>query len=95
MNSYNGFTFGFIDNLIVAIFSILGITLDKYYNNMGTYGALYGALIGHTVSDMFAGYLDFGINIALNMGLGCLCVIVLVYIIEFAFDFKINEVRLP
>jgi hypothetical protein len=80
MNSYNGFMFGFIDNLIVAIFSILGITLDKYYNNLGVYAGLYGALIGHTISDMFAGYLDFGYNVALNMGLGCLTVIGLVYI---------------
>lgn len=80
MMSHNGFMFGFIDNLIVAIFSLLGITLDKYYNNLGVYGGLYGALIGHTISDMFAGYLDFGYNVAINMGLGCLSVIVLVYI---------------
>lgn len=80
MISHNGFMFGFIDNLIVAIFSLLGITLDKYYNNLGVYGGLYGALIGHTISDMFAGYLDFGYNVAINMGLGCLSVIVLVYI---------------
>ena len=80
MASHNGFMFGFIDNLIVALFSLLGITLDKYYNNLGVYGGLYGALIGHTISDMFAGYLDFGYNVALNMGLGCLTVIGLVYI---------------
>lgn len=84
MASHNGFIFGFIDNLIVAIFSLLGITLDKYYNNMGVYGGLYGglygALIGHTISDMFAGYIDFGFNVALNMGLGCLSVLILVYI---------------
>lgn len=80
MASHNGFMFGFIDNLIVAIFALLGITLDKYYNNIGVYGGLYGALIGHTISDMFAGYLDFGYNVALNMGLGCLTVIGLVFV---------------
>ena len=80
MTSHNGFMFGFIDNLIVALFSLLGIPLDKYYNNLGAYGGLYGALIGHTISDMFAGYLDFGYNVALNMGLGCLSVIGLVYV---------------
>ena len=75
-----GFLFGFIDNLIVAISAILGIHIDSYFNGYGAYGALYGALIGHTLSDMIAGYSDFGYVIALNMGLGCLCVIVLVYI---------------
>ena len=75
-----GFIFGFIDNLIVAIFAIVGIQVDKYFQGYGSQGALYGALIGHTISDMFAGYLDFGTKIALNMGLGCLSVIVLTYI---------------
>ena len=75
-----GFKFGFIDNLIVAISAILGIHIDTYFSGFGTNGALYGALIGHTISDTFAGYMDFGYKIALNMGLGCFCVIILVYI---------------
>ena len=80
MELNTGFVFGFIDNLIVAIFAIMGIELDRYYNGLGAYGALYGALIGHTFSDMFAGYLDFGWNVAFNMGLGCFSVILLVYV---------------
>ena len=76
-----GFKFGFIDNAIVAISAIIGIHLDKIIgSNLGTAGALYGALIGHTFSDMLAGYLDFGWRIALNMGLGCITVLLLVYI---------------
>ena len=75
-----GFLFGFIDNLIVAIFAILGIQIDKLFLGFGTQGALYGALIGHTISDTFAGYMDFGSKIAINMGLGCISVIMLVYI---------------
>jgi hypothetical protein len=75
-----GFFFGFIDNLIVAISAILGIHFDNYFNGIGLNGALYGALIGHTISDLIAGYLDFGLNIAINMGLGCLSVIFLVFI---------------
>ena len=55
-----GFKFGFIDNSIVAIFAILGINIDKYFNQSGTFGALYGALLGHTFSDIIAGYFDFG-----------------------------------
>ena len=78
-----GFFFGFIDNLIVAISAILGIHFDNYFNGIGLNGALYGALIGHTISDLIAGYLDFGLNIAINMGLGCLSVIFLVFIYHF------------
>ena len=75
-----GFIFGFIDNLIVAISAILGIHIDKFLTGYGAYGALYGALFGHTLSDFVAGYTDFGYKIALNMSLGCLSVIGLVYI---------------
>ena len=75
-----GFIFGFIDNLIVAISAILGIHIESYFSGDGTNGAVYGALIGHTISDMFAGYVDFGSKIAINMGLGCLLVIIMVYI---------------
>ena len=78
--SPKGFKFGFIDNAIVAVFALLGITFENYFEFLGDYGALYGALIGHTISDTFAGYLDFGPSVALNMGLGCLTVIVIVYI---------------
>ena len=34
----------------------------------------------NTISDLIAGYFDFGIEIALNMALGCLTVFVLVFI---------------
>ena len=78
---YNGFKFGFIDNAIVAISAIIGINMNKFFGyNLGAQSALYGALIGHTFSDMFAGYFDFGWRIALNMAFGCLSVTALVYI---------------
>tara|TARA_Y200000002_G_scaffold382392_1_gene399277 strand:+ start:2806 stop:3078 length:273 start_codon:yes stop_codon:yes gene_type:complete len=75
-----GFSFGFIDNLIVAISAITGVHIDNYFSGLGVNGALYGALIGHTLSDLIAGYLDFGLEIALNMALGCISVILIVYI---------------
>ena len=75
-----GFYFGFIDNFIVAVSAILGIQIDKYFSGYGANGALYGALLGHTISDITAGYFEFGLDIALNMGLGCLVVIIMVYI---------------
>lgn len=76
-----GFKFGFIENLIVAVFAIVGINIDKLIgSNLGLHGALYGALIGHTFSHMLAGMVDFGWKIAFNMAIGCASVIVLVYI---------------
>lgn len=74
-----GFYFGFIDNFIVAISAILGIHIDKKFEGYGVNGALYGALLGHTISDITAGYFEFGLEIALNMGLGCLVVFIMVY----------------
>jgi hypothetical protein len=78
MEKLPGFKFGFIDNAIVAFFALLGIELEKSFEGFGMYGALYGALIGHTISDMVAGYGDFGLNVAINMGLGCFSVIIVV-----------------
>ena len=57
MDKFPGFKFGLIDNGIVAFFALLGIEVEKYFEGMGAYGALYGALIGHTISDMVAGSL--------------------------------------
>ena len=79
MKDFQGFKFGFIDNAIVAIFALLGITLEKYFTFLDNM-VLHGALIGHTVSDTFAGYIDFGPRVAINMGLGCLSVILIVYL---------------
>lgn len=76
-----GFKFGFIENLIVAVFAIVGINIDKLIgSNLGLHGALYGALIGHTFSHLLAGMVEFGWKVALNMAIGCASVIVLVYI---------------
>lgn len=86
-----GFTFGFIDNLIVAISALAGLELEKYFNGISKYGALYGALIGHTLSDMFAGYFDFGYQVAINMGLGCLSVLILVYLYLYFKDSTIKK----
>ena len=62
-------------------FGFMLFNMNKFFGyNLGARSALYGVLIGHTFTDMLAGYLDFGWQIALNMALGCLSVIVLVFI---------------
>lgn len=90
MGQYNGFLFGFIDNAIVAVSALVGIQLEQHFDGLGAYGALYGAMIGHTISDMLAGYMDFGTRVAINMGLGCLSVIIIVKIYLSIFDTDIK-----
>ena len=68
-----GFSFGFIDNFIVAISAITGIHIDNYFSGLGVNGALYGALIGHTISDLLAGYFDFGLY-RITVGIECYAV---------------------
>ena len=86
-----GFSFGFIDNFIVAISAITGIHIDNYFSGLGVNGALYGALIGHTISDLVAGYFDFGLEIAINMALGCLTVFILVFLYINIYDELIKK----
>ena len=86
MGEYNGFLFGFIDNAIVALSALIGLHLEQQFDGLGAYGALYGAMIGHTLSDMLAGYMDFGTKVAINMGLGCLSVIIIVKMYLSIFD---------
>mgnify|MGYP001166982046 FL=1 len=85
-----GFIFGLTDNLIVAISALLGIQLDKYFDGLGLQGAIYGALIGHTFSDVLAGYLDFGLSVSINMGLGCLTVLIFVFLLDYFNIYKLK-----
>lgn len=75
-----GFTFGFIDNALVALSALLGGHIDQYFSGYFLNGTLYGALIGHTIGDVISGYAEFDARVALNMGLGCLTVIFLVFL---------------
>lgn len=75
-----GFTFGFIDNSIVALSALVGGHIDQYFSGYFLNGTLYGALIGHTIGDVISGYAEFDARVALNMGLGCVAVILLVFL---------------
>lgn len=81
-----GFTFGFIDNAIVALSALLGGHIDQYFSGYFLNGTLYGALIGHTIGDVISGYAEFDVRVALNMGLGCLTVIFLVFLYQLFMD---------
>tara|TARA_Y100000310_G_scaffold259141_1_gene267719 strand:+ start:2778 stop:3035 length:258 start_codon:yes stop_codon:yes gene_type:complete len=67
--------FGLGDNLILAIFAILGIDLDKKLGGKGVHGALYGALIGNTISDFLAGLIPYGLSKSSMIAIGCMIVI--------------------
>ena len=77
---FDGLLFGFIDNGVLAICALLGIDLDKKFAGQGINGALYGALFGYALSDGIGAILDFGWLITLNIVVGCLIIIPLVYI---------------
>ena len=77
----DGIVFGLIDNGILAFVTLLGIDIDKYFKGSGIHGAIYGALIGNSLSDFVGAVVDFPIETAINITLGCLSVIPLVWFI--------------
>ena len=77
---FDGLLFGFIDNGVLAICALFGIDIDKKFAGKGINGALYGALFGNALSDGLGAILDFGWLITLNIVVGCMIVIPLVYI---------------
>ena len=76
-----GFIFGLIDNGVLAFATILGIDIDKYFKGSGVHGAIYGALIGNSLSDFLGAVLDFPLMTAINITLGCLIVIPVVWFV--------------
>jgi len=75
----DGLIFGIVDNGVLAICALMGIDIDKKFNGKGIHGALYGALFGNALSDGIGSLLDFGMLTTINIVVGCLLVIPLVY----------------
>ena len=69
------------DNGVLAFATLLGIDIDKYFKGSGVHGALYGALIGNSLSDFLGAIVDFPLMLAINITLGCLIVIPIVWMI--------------
>jgi hypothetical protein len=78
-----GLIFGLVDNGILAFTTLLGIDIDKYFKGSGVHGAIYGALIGNSISDFLGAILDpnFPLMTAINITIGCLAVVPLVWLI--------------
>tara|TARA_Y100001935_G_scaffold219676_1_gene193002 strand:- start:555 stop:851 length:297 start_codon:yes stop_codon:yes gene_type:complete len=77
----DGIVYGLIDNGVLAFATLLGIDIDKYFKGTGVHGALYGALIGNSLSDFLGAIVDFPLMLAINITLGCLIVIPIVWMI--------------
>ena len=56
-----GLVFGLVDNGVLAVCALYGIDLDQKFSGKGVNGALYGALIGNSISDFMGGV--FGITL--------------------------------
>ena len=54
-----GLVFGLVDNGILAFTTLIGIDIDKYFKGTGIHGAIYGALLGNSLSDFLGALLDF------------------------------------
>jgi hypothetical protein len=75
-----GLVFGLVDNGVLALCALVGVDLDQRLSGKGVNGALYGSLLGNSLSDFLGGIFDFGFWVSLNITLGCLAIIPLVYI---------------
>ncbi|MAA92428.1 MAG: hypothetical protein CMQ57_02715 [Gammaproteobacteria bacterium] len=77
----DGMLYGLIDNGVLAFVTLLGIDIDKYFKGSGVNGALYGALIGNSLSDFLGAIADFELMMTINITLGCLIIIPVVWFI--------------
>ena len=74
---FDGEIFGLIDNGILFLLAILGINLDKRLGGSGLNGALFGSLIGNSLSDLLGALVDPVLRAnALGISVGCLEVVV-------------------
>jgi len=74
---FDGEIFGLIDNGILFLLAILGINLDKRLGGSGLNGALFGSLIGNSLSDFLGAIGDPILRAnALGITVGCLEVVV-------------------
>ncbi|HJL80325.1 MAG: hypothetical protein QF513_00330 [Gammaproteobacteria bacterium] len=77
---FDGDIFGIVDNGVLAVLAILGIDIDKKLGGSGVMGGLFGALLGNSLSDLFAALLDPSTrDLAGGIFAGCMYVVVIVY----------------
>ena len=81
----DGLIFGIVDNGIVGLFAIVGMSLFKRFfpgwNGAAVCGSLYGAMFGNACSDWVGAMLDPGLRpMAAMIFLGCLIPMPIAYL---------------
>ena len=81
MFGFEGEIFGLLDNGVLALCAMFGIDIDKKLGGSGVNGALFGALLGNTLSDFIGAIADPALrDQALGITAGCLEVFVFVWV---------------
>lgn len=73
----DGIVFGIIDNFVVIIGAMYGLTLDRFFSGRGT-GGVVGAGLGNALSDLLAGLGEGKPMFALGTFIGCVLALVLI-----------------
>ena len=68
--NYDGIVYGLIDNGVLGFSTLLGIDIDRYFRGSGIHGAIYGALLGNTLSDFLGAIVDFPLLLTINITAG-------------------------
>jgi len=80
-----GLYFGIIDNGILIIGAVFGLSIERFlpkYFHKG-WGAVAGAGIGNAISDFMGGMGERNMELAIGAFLGCMIALVLIPIIKF------------
>tara|TARA_R110000787_G_scaffold109125_4_gene217699 strand:+ start:484 stop:762 length:279 start_codon:yes stop_codon:yes gene_type:complete len=81
MFGLEGEIFGLLDNGVLAICALLGIDIDQRLGRNGVHGALFGGLIGNSISDAVGAIADPALrDHVIGITAGCLEVFVAVWI---------------
>ena len=80
MLGFEGEIFGLLDNGVLALCAFFGIDIDKRLGGSGVNGALFGALLGNTLSDLIGAIADPALrDSAIGITAGCLEIFVVVW----------------
>jgi len=80
-----GITFGIIDNGILLIGAVFGLSIERFlpkYFHKG-WGAVIGAGIGNAISDFCGGIGERNLSLALGTFVGCIIALLLIPILKY------------
>ena len=81
MFGFEGEIFGLLDNGVLALCAFFGIDIDKRLGGSGIHGAIFGGLLGNTLSDLIGAIADPALrDNAIGITAGCLEIFVVVWV---------------